>query len=105
MAALEADPRWSAADLFERLDSFLAALFAAKTHPPAELTAAMKKVAKRAFTDEESQQRMEKYNFLIVAAGAVVVFSAPLMFGWPQVILGVVATDIALSMVAKYSRS
>jgi hypothetical protein len=47
--------------------------------------------------DETAQQRYEKYYFLIVAVGAVVVFSAPWMFGWPQIVLGVAATDIVLS--------
>jgi hypothetical protein len=79
--ALQTDKRWSAADLFERLDSLLAALFAAKTHPPEEIAAAMKKVTARAFIDETAQQRYEKYYFLIVAVGAVVVFSAPWMAG------------------------
>jgi hypothetical protein len=46
---------------------------------------------------ETAQQRYEKYYFLIVAVGAVVVFSAPWMFGWPQIVLGVAATDIVLS--------
>jgi hypothetical protein len=35
-------------------------------------------------------------KYLIVAVGAVVVFSAPWLFGWPQVLLGVAATDIVL---------
>jgi hypothetical protein len=47
--------------------------------------------------DETAQQRYEKYYFLIVAVGAVVVFSAPWMFGWPQIVLGVAATDIVIS--------
>ncbi len=99
--ALQTDRRWCAADLFERLNSFLAALFAAKTHPPEDIAAAVKKVAARAFMDETDQQRNETYYFLIVALGAIVVFSAPLLFGWPQILLGVAATDIVLSMMAK----
>jgi hypothetical protein len=35
-----------------------------------------------------AQQRYEKYYFLVVAVGAVVVVSAPWMFGWPQILLG-----------------
>ncbi len=100
-AALQTDKRWPAADLFERLDSLLAALFAAKTHPPLEVAAAMKKVVARAFMDESSQRRNENYYFFIVGVGAVVVFSAPWMFGWPQIILGVAATDIVLSTIAR----
>jgi hypothetical protein len=46
---------------------------------------------------EETQQQYEKYHVPIVAVGAVVVFSAPWMFGWLQIILGVAATDILLS--------
>jgi hypothetical protein len=46
---------------------------------------------------DETRQRYEKYYFLIVALGAVVVFSAPWMFGWLQIVLGVAATDIVLS--------
>jgi len=46
---------------------------------------------------DETQQQYEKYYFPIVAVGAVVVFSAPWMFGWPQIVLGAAATDIALS--------
>ena len=99
--ALHTDKQWSAADLFERLDLLLAALFAAKTHPREEIAAAMKKVAARAFIDETAHRRYEKYYFLIVAVGAVVVFSAPWLFGWPQVVLGVAATDIVLSAMAE----
>jgi hypothetical protein len=99
--ALQTDRRWSAADLFERLNSFLAALFAAKTHPPEDIAAAVRKVAARAFMEETDQRRNETYYFLIVALGAIVVFSAPLLFGWPQILLGVAATDIVLSMMAK----
>jgi len=46
---------------------------------------------------ETAQQRYDKYYFLIVAVGVVVVFSAPWMFGWLQIVLGVAATDIVLS--------
>ena len=35
-------------------------------------------------------------KYPIVAVGAVVVFSAPWLLGWPQVLLGVAATDIVL---------
>ena len=98
-AAGQTDGRWSAAGLFERLNSLLAALFAAKTHPPAEIEAAMKKVTARAFTDETAQQRIKNYSILVVALGAVIVFSAPWMFGWPQIILGMVATELVLSMM------
>ncbi len=99
--ALHTDERWSAADLFERLDLLLAALFAAKTHPREEIAAAMKKVAARAFIDETAHRRYEEYYFLIVAVGAVVVFCAPWLFGWPQVVLGVAATDIVLFAMAE----
>jgi hypothetical protein len=40
-------------------------------------------------------------KYPIVAVGAVVVFSAPWLFGWPQVVLGVAATDIVLFAMAE----
>jgi hypothetical protein len=46
---------------------------------------------------ERGEQRYEKHYFLVVAVGAVVVLSAPWMFGWLQIVLGVAATDIVLS--------
>jgi hypothetical protein len=48
---------------------------------------------------DETQQPHEKYYFPIVAVGAVVVFSAPWMFGWLQIVLGVAATDVVLSAI------
>jgi hypothetical protein len=48
---------------------------------------------------DETQQLHEKYYFPIVAVGAVVVFSAPWMFGWLQIVLGVAATDVVLSAI------
>jgi hypothetical protein len=46
---------------------------------------------------DETQERYEKYYFPVVAVGCVVVFSAPWMFGWLQIVLGVATTDIVLS--------
>jgi hypothetical protein len=46
---------------------------------------------------DETQQRYARYYFPVVAVGAVVVFSAPWIFGWPQIVLGAAATDIVLS--------
>jgi hypothetical protein len=40
-------------------------------------------------------------KYPIIAVGAVVVFSAPWLFGWPQVVLGVAATDIVLFAMAE----
>ena len=48
---------------------------------------------------DKTQQLHEKYYFPIVAVGAVVVFSAPWMFGWLQIVLGVAATDVVLSAI------
>ena len=101
IAAAKADVQWRAADLFERLRTFLAALFAADTHPPADIVAAVRKVASRAFMDEESRERREKYYFLILALGAAIVFSAPWLFGWPQVVLGVLAADMLFTLAAE----
>jgi len=47
--------------------------------------------------DETPQQRYERYYFPVLAVGTVVVFSAPWVFGWLQIVLGVAATDIVLS--------
>jgi hypothetical protein len=47
--------------------------------------------------NDETQQPYEKYYLPIVAVGAVIVLSAPWMFGWLQIVLGVAATDIVLS--------
>ena len=101
IAAAKADARWRAADLFERVRTFLAALFAADTHPPADIVAAVRQVTSRAFVDEESHDRRERCNFLILALGAAIVFSAPWLFGWPQVILGVLAADMLFSLAAE----
>ena len=101
IAAANADIRWRAADIFERLRTFLAALFAADTHPPADIVAAVRKVTSRAFLDEESHERRETYYFLILALGAAIVFSAPWLFGWPQVVLGVLAADMLFTLAAE----
>ena len=100
-AAAKADARWRAADLFQRLDMFQAALFAAGTHPPADIAAAVRKVASRAFADEGTYERREKYNFLILALGAAIVFSAPWLYGWPQVVLGALTADILFAFAAE----
>jgi hypothetical protein len=48
---------------------------------------------------DETHQFYDKYYIPIVAVGAVVVFSAPWMFGWLQIVLGIAATDIVLSAI------
>ena len=98
VAAAKADARWRAADLFERLSTFLAALFTADTHPPADIAAAVRKVTSRAFVDEESHERRERYYFLILALSAAIVFSAPWLFGWAQVVIGVLAADMLFAL-------
>ena len=75
----------------------LAALFLTRTHPPGEISLAVQKL----FRQPEQIARAREDRHLVIGLGLVVVISAPWLFGWPQIMLGAVATALVVALMPR----